>query len=311
MISIIVPVHNAEHTIENCVNSLISQEYHDLEVILVENGSQDDSYIKCCQLSEKYRNVSCFQISKIGVSAARNEGLRKANGDIIGFCDADDTYEPYSLEYISKAFKKSKADLIITGYYNVTPDKRRIPRLLNKTRHISINELSGRVLNDPRVMGSVCNKFYKKKILEGCFFREDISYCEDTHFNMHLFKVRNNIDCLYLSKITYDYIQRADSATNDTNKLFDENDRLKYIITIKEILKHYSDNERVKEEIRYAIANLAIGSLHDLQPDGKRKVILEKEARDNKRYYFRNILKYNCKHNLKMCLWWVFLHRAS
>lgn len=98
--SIIVPVHNAESTITRCVESVVSQNV-DLQVILIENGSSDRSANECEILSQKYNCVEYYQSKLSGVSYARNIGLDKAEGDIIGFCDADDYYEPDCLEKVS------------------------------------------------------------------------------------------------------------------------------------------------------------------------------------------------------------------
>ena len=99
--SIIVPVHNAESTITRCIESIVNQNVG-LQVILIENGSTDDSASVCEILSRKYDCVEYYQSKLSGVSNARNIGLNKADGDIIGFCDADDYYEPNSLNRMMK-----------------------------------------------------------------------------------------------------------------------------------------------------------------------------------------------------------------
>ena len=91
-ISIIVPVHNATVTLDRCVKSIVEQSYHDIECILIENGSTDDSLELCQSYAKKY---SCIKVvvSEKGVSGARNVGVSMSTGDIIGFCDSDDFFE--------------------------------------------------------------------------------------------------------------------------------------------------------------------------------------------------------------------------
>lgn len=113
--SIIVPVHNAESTITRCVESVVSQNV-DLQVILIENGSSDRSANECEILSQKYNCVEYYQSKLSGVSNARNIGLDKADGDIIGFCDADDYYEPNSLKKVSKIFEQYEIDIVYMGF---------------------------------------------------------------------------------------------------------------------------------------------------------------------------------------------------
>lgn len=116
--SIIVPVHNAESTITRCVESVVSQNV-DLQVILIENGSSDRSANECEILSQKYNCVEYYQSKLSGVSYARNIGLDKAEGDIIGFCDADDYYEPDCLEKVSNIFEQYEIDIVYMALYIV------------------------------------------------------------------------------------------------------------------------------------------------------------------------------------------------
>ena len=89
-ISIIIPVYNAENTIERCVQSFLVQNYSDLELLLIEDHSEDYSYEKCLELKKKYSQVLVFQNEGKGVSSARNHGLCNSTGDYVFFLDSDD-----------------------------------------------------------------------------------------------------------------------------------------------------------------------------------------------------------------------------
>lgn len=117
MISIIIPVYNAENYIEDCVNSILQQSFQDWELLLVENGSRDQSRKLCMQLAEKDGriHVLCQEVN-VGVSAARNLGLQKAKGEFITFIDADDWIEKEFLEVLWKLEQRTEADMVVCGY---------------------------------------------------------------------------------------------------------------------------------------------------------------------------------------------------
>lgn len=97
-LSVIVPVYNAESFIERCVNSLTNQSYKNLEILLVDDGSRDNSLEKCRELAEKDARIKVFHKENGGASSARNFGLKQATGDYIGFCDADDFHDAETFE---------------------------------------------------------------------------------------------------------------------------------------------------------------------------------------------------------------------
>ena len=101
-VSIIIPVHNSNKTLDFCINSIIMQNYGNIECILIENGSSDNSRAKCIEYTKKYNNVLFKSTEIMGVSNARNLGLEIASGDIIGFCDADDFLENNAVSTVFK-----------------------------------------------------------------------------------------------------------------------------------------------------------------------------------------------------------------
>ena len=117
MISIVVPVYNASQYIEKCIKSILQQTYYEWELILIDNGSTDESYAICrkyAQLDE--RIFVLHQHHNQGVSVARNLGKEKAGGEFITFIDADDWVEPDFLEKLVSMQQKEKADMAICGY---------------------------------------------------------------------------------------------------------------------------------------------------------------------------------------------------
>lgn len=232
--SIIVPVYNAENTLERCLQSILKQNTVDVEILLIENGSIDSSYDICKNYSTKYDDVFCYR-SEQGVSAARNLGLKNATGDIIGFCDSDDEVVEGALEHIANAFEINKNIIcVIGGYYRVTATSKFY--MGDKKSHTClINKVLNRSIYDFRIMGSVWNKFFKKEFLDGVHFDETLSYCEDTHFLISALSKFQSKTAYILNKPVYCYIANEQSVTNNTKKLFNITGQLKYVDALEKI----------------------------------------------------------------------------
>ena len=117
LLSVIVPVYNAEVFLGACLDSLISQTYRPLEIILVNDGSTDSSLDICRTYAERYESVKVVTIKNSGAPAARNEGLKAAAGEYIGFADADDVLERDMLEYLVRGAEEYSADIAQCAIY--------------------------------------------------------------------------------------------------------------------------------------------------------------------------------------------------
>lgn len=116
-ISVIVPVHNGRDFLEACADSILAQTYPELEVILVEDGSTDDSLQICERLCSAHENFSMIEIPDLGVSAARNLGIAAAQGEYITFVDADDRIHPQMLEVLQSSLEETKSDLAGCSFF--------------------------------------------------------------------------------------------------------------------------------------------------------------------------------------------------
>lgn len=112
MVSIIVPVYNVEKYIQRCVDSILEQNYQDLELILVDDGSPDNCGAICDGYAKKDSRVHVIHKKNGGVSSARNAGLDQANGEYVTFCDSDDFYEPQWIEKLIAAMESCNADVV-------------------------------------------------------------------------------------------------------------------------------------------------------------------------------------------------------
>lgn len=129
LISVIIPVYNKEKTIEKCVDSVLRQQHPNIEIILVDDGSQDSSYELCVRLSNTHSNVTVLHQENKGVSAARNIGLKYATGEYISFVDSDDWIHESMLSLLISC-------LMIFAFFRKSEEyiglKNRIMRLIKK-----------------------------------------------------------------------------------------------------------------------------------------------------------------------------------
>ena len=112
-ISVIVPVYKAEKFLSNCIKSILNQTYHDLEVILVDDGSPDSSGQICEEYAKKDNRIKVIHQKNAGVAAARNVGLDLATGDYITFVDSDDYIRPQMYEKMLKCAQNNHCDLVM------------------------------------------------------------------------------------------------------------------------------------------------------------------------------------------------------
>lgn len=182
IISIIVPVYNAEFYLSRCINSILSQTFTDFELLLIDDGSTDQSSEICDKYAVKDARIRVFHKKNGGVSSTRNVGLDEAKGEWIMFVDADDYLLKKSLELL---LKESNADLIVGGFsrihlssgkvYSFVPDHR-IIRI--GTSIVFPEDWVGTYLSTPWC------KLFKKEIIKNkkIRFRQDLFYGEDTDF---------------------------------------------------------------------------------------------------------------------------------
>ena len=122
LVSIIVPIYNTEEYIDKCVESIINQTYKEIEIILIDDGSTDNSPILCDKWEEKDKRIHVIHLKNGGVSRARNIGLKNANGKYISFIDSDDYVESNFIEVMIEEFMKEKADIVISKFCKVYED---------------------------------------------------------------------------------------------------------------------------------------------------------------------------------------------
>ena len=123
LISVIVPVYNVENYLDKCIESIVNQTYKNLEIILVDDGSLDSSSKICDEWAVKDNRIKVIHKTNGGVSSARNEGLKNANGDFIAFVDSDDWLELNMYEKLISKQKETNTDIVFSGYNMIIDGK--------------------------------------------------------------------------------------------------------------------------------------------------------------------------------------------
>ena len=218
MISIIVPVYNVKDYLHYAMESLFRQTYKDFEVILVNDGSTDDSLRLCEDYARKYENIHLFHKENGGLSDARNFGVTKANSDWIFFLDPDDYLEDYTLELIVKIQEIHQADLIstkvkATSKYNAYTSYRLQDSDYKDLIPVTKEKALELMLDDKGATVSACAKLYRKCILERVPFPVGKIY-EDFYVVAEHLALAERIVISPLE--TYNYYRREGSIVRST-----------------------------------------------------------------------------------------------
>lgn len=184
LVSVIVPVYNAEQFLVECIESIINQTYQNIEIILIDDGSSDSSGAICDQYKLKTDIIKVFHINNNGVSNARNIGLKNCSGEYVCFIDSDDIVDPMYIEKMIEVSDK-ETDLVISNIHDI---------YLGKS-----HELYGRPINENMLTGSFKEDFfllwdllrvpvvklYKYDIIRdnNIWFDTDMNCAEDQCFN--------------------------------------------------------------------------------------------------------------------------------
>lgn len=184
IISVIVPVYNVEQYLPHCIDSILTQTFTDFEVLLIDDGSTDNSGRICDEYAKKDNRIRVFHKENGGVSSARNVGLDNAEGEFLGFVDGDDILSPVYLMILLKALEDLHVDLVIAQYTSKSSDAVSLnEEIMFWEVKDSVIYLENAFCND-MIDGYLWNKLFKRDIVLGnnIRFRSDISVWEDMLF---------------------------------------------------------------------------------------------------------------------------------
>lgn len=239
-VSVIVPVYNTDRFLAKCLTSMAGQSYQNIEIIIVNDGSTDKSDKVITDFMRKEARAIYIKQHNQGVSAARNVGLKKAEGEYIFFCDSDDYNPRDAISTLVQVAERDKADVVVGNYLK----RNRFGERLVKVRRAdtAMGLIESFIVGDNHA--GLSNKLYRKEALDGFLFNEKISIREDMLFNVQVL-----IRCPRISFVAgpvYVYVQRRGSAIKEISlkKMSDSN-----CVTalLEEILKGKASSQSLKK----------------------------------------------------------------
>lgn len=294
LISVIVPIYNVERYLIRCVDSICRQSYSNLEVILVDDGSPDNSGDICEQLKKNDKRIKVVHKDNGGLGFARNSGLKEVTGRYVTFIDSDDWIAPDHIENLYKSIKQFDADVCIGGNTNVDSKGNKLKKevKLEKKLYVGSDIVTKIVLpliapdtdfkNDIQLESSCCMNLYAVEIIKENrieFISERYAVAEDVYFNidylMHATKVITS------DEVGYFYFENTESISRKYNpKRFERT--INFYTEVDRRIKKYDLENKVSyrldrsylTKIRVAIRHVVMSDLRLIQKFKEIKVIV-------------------------------------
>lgn len=284
MISVIVPVYNADNYIDKCVESILAQTFSEFELLLIDDGSKDLSGAKCDEWALRDERVRVIHQENRGIASVRNTGISLAQGEYIAWVDSDDYVDCHFLEYMYNTMKQSNADMVLCGFYTDIEGT-----ITHEGKEYFFDAVYDRQTFLERVytygMYSImCNKFLRKSSYENITFPDGRIF-EDSSVMRELAATCNKI--VVIGKPLYYYRRHISSITK---KKRSEDEQLNYMFQFCSWLQKdisIYQQERNAKLLAYASKHLCDAIIRyskDLSSRGKKK------AKRIYREYVNNIL---------------------
>ena len=276
LISIVIPVYNAEKYLGGCLNSIQNQTYKNFEVILVNDGSIDNSESICKSFVEADTRFRYYLKGNGGASSARNFGLDNVTGDYVTFIDADDWVEENHLEVLINNIKENNSDMAVSSikkfdnsnnfYFRVYSNEEKYLLNYNKLNRVEFLVILPKLIPANNSYKVAVSKLFKKELVTDVRFDESIVYGEDLEF---FFKIYNNINSIsYIDEVTYVYRLHDERSSSKFGQLHMEQElaiykkmyerieelglpTIHYVNTLRNLLdyrKDYLDNRDLYNE---------------------------------------------------------------
>lgn len=302
LVSVVIPVYQAEKYLVGCVESVLRQTYRNVEIILVDDGSDDGSQTICDGYTEKYGNIHCIHQKNQGVSCARNVGIEQARGEYLLFVDSDDYIAADYLEKAVAALSTQGTDLYLCGYQGVRKNGKRkeckkCP--LIKDGIWTRNDISKVLLKvfETNTLHAIGTKVYRRKIIlnRNIRFSEERKYYEDIHFCLTYLSfckkvfVENKV--LYFYQLDIKNSLSKQSVNIDFKSIYDT-----YVLLAKIIRIKYSD-QNTKEAFYkryYASVNYSMEAVSKAEEKYSNRIrrMYQQLAKDK---IYNNAVKYECR----------------
>lgn len=227
LFSVIIPVYNIEKYLKRSVNSILSQNYENYEIILVNDGSTDNSGKICEEFAKKSSKVKFINIKNSGVAVARNEGIKKAKGDYILFLDGDDFFKTTIFHDCEEAIIKNKSDIVVFGYNKITENDEIFNEIIPEKNYKLVDLLN----SSYELTMLLWNKVYSRKLFSKIDLSSlnGITFSEDSYLTTLLLCQTAKIS--FIDRSEYNYLYRESSVTHKRNiKNLEDELRATYLI---------------------------------------------------------------------------------
>lgn len=269
IVSVIIPIYNAEDSLHRCMESILKQSYNTLEIILINDGSTDQSGKICDSYAKTDERIKVVHQKNNGPSHARNIGIQIASGHYIQFVDADDYIKQQMTETLVKSVTASD-QLVICGYQTIYTYKHRqatkqyIPFIQGVYLTADFMMYFGELYKDV-LIPSPCNKLYDAHLIQkqNIHFTEDINYGEDLLFNLDYIKVCQTVQII--PDQLYNYLIASNhSLSRNFNENFRENQQNLHEEVKRFLLERNAYTGKNKHFMNMMYANNTVSALHHL-----------------------------------------------
>lgn len=275
-VSLIIPVYNVREYLRKCLDTVAAQTYQNLEVIIVNDGSTDDSLDIINEYTAKFDNMTCYTIENRGLGGARNFGMTKATGDYLSFLDSDDYVDSTYIEKLVTAAVESGSDIAICNNYDVSENG----DILLTYKHRYQNRVTSLSKEPALLFNRICawGKLYKKTVFGDLEYVSRLWY-EDLRLTPKL--LLNAEKICYVDDCLVYYLQREGSIMNNNNL----KRNLEIIDVFKDVISYYESvgkYAQFKHELEFLviehIAVAAIARVAHGKSDDKQDVLQELDA---------------------------------
>ncbi len=267
LVSIIVPIYNAEKNLDRCIESILNQTYREFELLLLDDGSGDSSGGICDRYAALDERIRVIHKANSGVSDTRNQGIALARGEYIQFLDSDDWITSDATGLFLRAAQESGCDMVIADFYRVIGERVSTKGAIEEDGLMDRRTYAVNMMQNPAdfYYGVLWNKFYKRSIIEKYQLKMDsaVSWCEDFMFNLEYIR---HVDSVYALNVpVYYYVKTKGSLVSQSSSM-------KNMIQMKrKVFAYYNDFYKdVFDEVDYEKRRIQVYRfLIDVAGDGE------------------------------------------
>lgn len=220
-VSIIVPVYNAKEKLSRCIESILKQDFTNFELLLMDDGSTDESGKICDEYAAKEDRIYVLHKENSGVSDTRNQAIRLARGEYLQFVDSDDWLTPDATGLLVRTMEKQGCDLVISDFYRVVGERLAHKGDIQEDGLLTRKEFASYMIENPAdfYYGVLWNKLYKKSIIEKyqLLMDKEINWCEDFLFNMEYIRHVEKVYALHVP--IYYYVKTKGSLVSQGSSI--------------------------------------------------------------------------------------------